>query len=148
MSLRIPPLLLTVLLAALMWLLAWRWPTPRFEVPPSLSLLLALPGLSMLFGAARRFVQSRTTLNPVRPSEASVLVVAGWYRYSRNPMYLGMGLLLLAWGLWLAVPHGLIVPLLFVVWMDRVQIAAEEAALRQRFGEDYRAYCRQVRRWC
>ncbi len=66
---------------------------------------------------------------------------------SRNPIYLGDALLLLAFALWLGQPLALLAPLLFVLLIDRGQIRAEERALQQLFGAEYRAYCARVRRW-
>ena len=97
--------------------------------------------------AVSAFVRRRTTVSPLQPQRSSQLVVSGFYRYSRNPMYLGMLCLLLAWGVWLGQGVVLAGPLLWALWIDRLQIVPEERALEARFGEAYRAYCRRVRRW-
>lgn len=148
LALKIPPLALVALAAAVIgWLPeAWRLPLP----PPW---RLALGGLGVLAGAlvclagVLAFRRARTTVDPLHPQAASALLVRGIYRHSRNPMYLGFALALLGWGLWLAQPGALAVLALFVAWLDRYQIAPEEAALRQRFGGDFDAYAAQVPRW-
>ena len=146
---RIPPPLVGLMCAALMAALTWwraGWPPPAASSWP-LWLLLALAVL--LDGSAvLAFVRQHTTVNPLTPQNSSALVVSGFYRLSRNPMYLGMLCLLLAWAWWLQQWPALLGPLLFVLWLNRFQIAPEERALATRFGEDYAAYCRRVRRWC
>ena len=91
------------------------------------------------------FWRKRTSIIPARA--ASALVIAGPYRFTRNPMYLGLALLTTAVGLWMDTwwPILLLVPALFIV--HRFVIVREERYLRRRFGADYDAYTRQVRRW-
>ncbi|MDC7706026.1 methyltransferase family protein [Vogesella indigofera] len=146
---RIPPPLVGLMCAALMAALTWwraGWPPPpALSWPLWLLLVLAV----LLDGSAvLAFVRQHTTVNPLRPQNSSALVVSGFYRLSRNPMYLGMLCLLLAWVWWLQQWPALLGPLLFVLWLNRFQIAPEERALAARFGEEYAAYCRRVRRWC
>jgi len=86
-------------------------------------------------------------VNPLKPDSASALVVAGIYRWTRNPMYLGMATVLAAWGLYLANIGALAGVALFVAYMNRFQIAPEERALEARFGADFAAYRGRVRRW-
>ena len=94
-----------------------------------------------------RFRRQGTTVTPLHPEQASALVTGGLYRFSRNPMYLG----LLCWTMALACYlGGLLVwlgPLLLWGWLSRWQIVPEERALRARFGDGYADYCRRVRRW-
>lgn len=146
---RIPPPLVGLTCAVLMAALAWwrgGWP-PASAVQWPLWLLLALAVL-LEGSAVLAFLRRRTTVNPLTPQRSRVLVVSGFYRVSRNPMYLGMLCLLLAWAWWLQQWPALLGPLLFVLWLNRFQIAPEERALLALFGEDYAAYCRRVRRWC
>lgn len=91
------------------------------------------------------FWSRRTTIIPTRP--ASTLVAAGPYRLTRNPMYVGLACLTLGVGLWMNSwwVMLLLVPALVIV--DRFVIAREEAYLRRRFGAEYEAYTRRVRRW-
>jgi protein-S-isoprenylcysteine O-methyltransferase Ste14 len=86
-------------------------------------------------------------VNPLDPSKASRLVTDGVFRVSRNPMYLGLVLLLIAWSIWLGSASPWLVPPLFVILLTVVQIILEEHALSQRFGEQYLAYQRSVARW-
>ena len=149
LKLRIPPAVQLVLCAALMWGLA--------ELTPDLGLdrdlrnwlyrgLTVLGGLVVILGWWD-FRRARTTVDPTRPHKATSLVVTGVYRFSRNPMYLGFGLLLLGWAAFLDSGYSLLLLPLFVVSLTHLQIKPEELALRDRFGEEWEAYARRVRRW-
>lgn len=150
MQRRLPPLLLTFVLAILMWGIARTWPRLAFDVPAArwLSAVIALAGIAICTLGIVSFRRARTTVDPTRPAKASALVVGGVYRLSRNPMYLGFLLLLLAWGVLLShLPSLLLAPLVFVLYLNRFQITPEEQALESLFGDEYRAYKREVRRW-
>lgn len=144
---KVPPPLVGLFCAWLMTRLAamtaFALPLPRVLAWPLLVLALLLEGSAVL-----AFVRRHTTINPLRPQQSSTLVVDGFYRVSRNPMYLGMVCLLLAWACWLQQALALPGALLFVLWINRFQIRPEERALRAHFGEAYVAYCQRVRRWC
>ncbi|NNE78150.1 MAG: isoprenylcysteine carboxylmethyltransferase family protein, partial [Pricia sp.] len=93
------------------------------------------------------FARLRTTINPTQPSKANKLVDGGIYAYSRNPMYLALLLILLAWGIWLGNAFNTLLAAGFVAYMNRFQIVPEEQALLDIFGKAYRKYCINVRRW-
>ncbi len=124
---------------------------PGLELAWSTRLLLALPligaGLLFVLAGGISFRLARTTVNPLKPEAASALVTSGIYRYTRNPMYVGFALWLLAWGLYLASPLVLLGVLGFVLYMNRLQIAPEERALGRLFGADFTDYRQRVRRW-
>lgn len=146
---RLPPLLLVLLAALLMWGLAGI--SPRLALDwggrPVIALLLMLLGSSCCLSGVLAFRRAQTTVNPLQPDQASALVSSGIYARTRNPMYLGFALWLLAWAVWLAAPLALLGLVLFVLWMNRFQIQAEERALQALFGEAFADYCRRVRRW-
>jgi len=105
-------------------------------------------GLAIEVTAVLAFFKARTTVNPVNIEKASKLVTAGLYRFTRNPMYLGVSLLLTGWGLWLGNPLSLIIGVTgFVLVMNAIQIKPEEEALKKIFGQDYIDYTKTVRRW-
>ena len=108
---------------------------------------LALVGVGLDLTGVAAFVRARTTVNPLRPARASTLVIAGAYRFTRNPMYLGMALLLAGWAVLLGSWVSVMAPVVFVAFITRFQIVPEERAMAERFGLDYRAYCQRVRRW-
>lgn len=150
---RVPPPVWWLLAATTMWLLD-RWlPIEQLDdavARPVLALLagvVAVAGLALAGEAILRFVRARTTVHPLHPEEAARLVVAGTYRYTRNPMYLGLLLLLAAWALWLGSLSVWLVLPLFVAVLTRLQIVPEERALAAKFGDDYHVYRRTVSRW-
>lgn len=146
---RIPPPIVGACTAALMLGVAWALPGLGFELPYRVPIAVAVGALGVLIDLAglAQFLRARTTINPLRPRNASALVTGGIYRWTRNPMYLGMATLLLAWGAWLANAGALAVISLFVAYLNRFQIAPEERALAERFGDGFAAYRARVRRW-
>lgn len=100
---------------------------------------------ALLTASFTSFWTRRTTVIPNRP--ATALVIAGPYRFTRNPMYVALALLTAGTGLWLNSWWVLVLLAPAIVAIDRVIIAREEAYLRRRFGADYDAYVRRVRRW-
>ena len=94
-----------------------------------------------------QFRRAQTTANPFKPDAATALVTSGVFSWTRNPMYLGLFILLLGWAIKLGSLSAFIAALLFVPLIYIVQIRAEEYALRARFGTDYDRYCQHVNRW-
>jgi len=144
---RLPPLLLVLVLAISMLILDKALPLFRVLHPP-LSFLGAAPvalGVLIVLISAGLFRRRATTINPF--GEPTVMVQDGFYRFSRNPMYLGMLLVLTGVGLWLGNALALLLASAFVVIMTRWYIVREEQLLDARFGDVYRAYRSRVRRW-
>jgi protein-S-isoprenylcysteine O-methyltransferase Ste14 len=150
---RVPPPVWTLLAGAAM---AWadaRWPLydvggTGAERPLAMAGVAAgVLGLGIAADSLRRFVAARTTWHPTHPQRASALVIEGPYRYTRNPMYLGLLLMLVGWGLWLGSVAALAVVPAWMALLTRLQIEPEERALLERFGGDYAQYRDSVRRW-
>ncbi len=93
------------------------------------------------------FIRMRTTVNPLRPGDATQLIVSGVYSVSRNPMYLGMVLSLSGWAWLLGNPPALLLVWLFARILVSMQIVPEEIALKNLFGTSYLEYSKQVNRW-
>jgi protein-S-isoprenylcysteine O-methyltransferase Ste14 len=144
---RIPPPIVMLLGASLMWALDHWMPLGQWMSAPwnRLGGLFAAVGIAIAVAAFVRFRKAGTTVNPVDPSKASRLVTDGVFRVSRNPMYLG--LLLIGWAVWLGSVSPFVVPPLFVFAITVVQIIPEEQALSRNFGEQYVSYHRSVARW-
>lgn len=115
----------------------WRW----------LGLPIMLLGLGLAVHALGSFKKRKTTPNPMQPDKAEQLVIEGAYRFTRNPMYLGMTLILSGWSLCWASLSGLAVVPAFIWTLTQVQIIPEEQFLKRKFGPSYRQYLKQVRRW-
>ncbi len=149
MKLKIPPVLVFVIFGGLMFLLAEFLPFGYFDFFGRRYLILALLFLAIVIScyALIQFYLAKTTSNPKDLSRASFLVTNGIYKYSRNPMYLGLLLLLLAWGLYLGNAFNVLLAAGFVSYMNTFQIKPEEVALTSLFGKEYKQYCILVRRW-
>ena len=93
------------------------------------------------------FHRAKTTVNPMKPDKASSLVTSGVYRITRNPMYVGLLLVLVAWAVFLSSPPALAGPVAFLFYVGRFQIMPEEITLSSLFGSEYNAYKSGVRRW-
>ena len=93
------------------------------------------------------FKLAKTTVNPSKPEQASKLITSGIYRLSRNPMYVGLAFILVAWGIWLSSLWALLCVAGFIAYLTFFQIMPEERALTKLFGEEYIAYKAKVRRW-
>ncbi|MDE2996139.1 MAG: isoprenylcysteine carboxylmethyltransferase family protein [Bacteroidota bacterium] len=146
LELKIPPVGVGLLTATLAWAgdtLGW--------LPVSLGLTPAVfivtVGFVVAIAGVAAFRKAQTTVDPFNPNKASSLVTGGIYRHSRNPMYLGMLLVLMGWALYLSDGLSLALTLLFVPYMIRFQIKPEERVMREKFGEEFDRYCNAVRRW-
>jgi protein-S-isoprenylcysteine O-methyltransferase Ste14 len=149
LELKIPPVAVALITAACMWLAARA--VPGIEVPfpwhdVVTGLVAALGGFIALLGVVA-FRRADTTVNPLKPGSSSSLVVTGIYSVTRNPMYLGLLLMLLAWAIYLANVLTLLLLPAFVWYMGRYQIEPEERALAALFGPEFTAYAARVRRW-
>lgn len=149
LELKIPPPVIGIIVAAAMWGVSGL--QPFLDIPPILrhvavAALVAIGAIFELLGVLA-FRRSKTTVNPLKPSKASALVIHGIYKITRNPMYVGVAFMLTAWAFHLSSLWPFIGPLLFVAYINRYQIQPEERALKSLFGEDYAAYTARVRRW-
>jgi len=149
LELKIPPVVQVLVVAGLMWALAATVPGPGFTFPWSslLALVVAAIGFTFALLGVLEFRSAGTTVDPRVPDQSASLVVRGVYRISRNPMYFGFLLVLIAWGVFLGNLASLLPLPAFVVYMNRFQIIPEERHMREKFGEAYRHYEAKVRRW-
>lgn len=148
LELRIPPPLVALLAAVAMWGVTRL--APSSSAPPlrlAVAIVVALVAVTFSVSGVLAFRKARTTKNPMKPQAASSLVVTGVYRITRNPMYLGLCFLLLAWAAFLWSAWTLPGPLAFVAYISRFQIVPEERVLATLFGDQYSTYKAQVRRW-
>jgi protein-S-isoprenylcysteine O-methyltransferase Ste14 len=146
---KVPPPIVALLVGVGMWGL--RHMMPAADTPPmgnwKIAIVIALVGVVTAASGLVAFRRRHTTTNPVHPDRASSLVATGIYLLTRNPMYLGLTIVLTAWAFELGAAMILIGPMLFVAYISIFQIAPEERALLALFGDEYRAYTRRVRRW-
>ncbi len=132
-----------------MWL-ATRWaPALTFVIPHRgwIATAVALVGALIAVAGVVSFRRAHTTVNPTTPARASSLVVSGIYQFTRNPMYLGFTLILLALAVFFSNALAVALVLCFVLYLDRFQIRPEERALARLFPEEFAGYKARVRRW-
>jgi protein-S-isoprenylcysteine O-methyltransferase Ste14 len=149
MNTLIPPPLVTASLCALMWWIDHQTQTLRIDKAANKPLAIAVLviALGLMVATVIEFWRHRTTINPMKPSSTSSLVTTGVLRLSRNPIYLGDALLLIAWMLWLHSITAIAALPIFVAYITKFQIESEEAALRAKFASQFQEYCASVRRW-
>lgn len=146
---KIPPPAVALVVGLAMWGISLV--TPPIALPPAVhaavSVVLAILAVAFSVAGVLSFRLARTTLNPTTVGAATTLVTSGIYRITRNPMYLGLMLALMAWAVFRSSASALLGPAGFVVYINRFQIEPEERALREIFGEQFTLYCTRVRRW-
>ena len=142
----LPPTLLAICIGVML-ILHFAWPVWQILVFPwnLAGIVLMIAGLALASSGSRQFERMGTTV--LTFDTPGRLVVSGLYRYSRNPMYLGFVLLLA--GIWVAMgslsPLGVVI--FFLAVTDIYYIRFEENMLEKTFGDCFRQYCQQVRRW-
>jgi protein-S-isoprenylcysteine O-methyltransferase Ste14 len=149
LELRIPPPAVAALMAGAMWgisAFAALIAAPAFIRVVAAAIIALVGGVFSIAGIIS-FRLARTTINPMKPETTTSLVCSGIYRLTRNPMYVGLLFVLVAWAVFLSSAWALLGPLAFVLYMNRFQIAPEERVLSAMFGTEYSAYKSTVRRW-
>jgi protein-S-isoprenylcysteine O-methyltransferase Ste14 len=146
---KVPPPAVALIIAAMMWHLSAYEPALSLsaEMSEILILFLVIVGVSFDVCGLLAFRQLKTTINPMSPNKTSALVTGGIYRLSRNPMYVGLFLFLMAWAIQLSMLWPFIGPILFVIYITRFQITPEERVMESKFGDEYSIYKNKVRRW-
>lgn len=146
---KIPPPLLGFVTALLMWLLAQLLPTLSMLSSNlyRVGIVIMLAGFCLDVIALIQFRKNNTTVNPLTPEKASNIVITGLYKYTRNPMYLGLLITLTGWGLYLGNLASFACLPIFVRLITRFQIMPEERILKDKFGASYEQYTEKVRRW-
>ena len=146
---KVPPVALTLLFALIMWLTStYEAPLP-FPLPwrRAIAFSVCCAGLVIGLGGVVAFRRAKTTVNPITPEATTTIVTSGLYRFSRNPMYLGLLLVLIGWAIFLSNLLAFALLPLFVLYMNRFQIIPEERVLSSKFAHQFRAYKKTVRRW-
>ena len=133
-----------------MWFIASSLP-PLLPLPVSaplpVAVILALVGVAIALSGVISFRRAQTTVNPLKPETSTALVTTGIYRITRNPMYLGMLAVLLAWAAYLSSAWALLGPVAFALYITRFQIIPEERALQSLFSTTFVEYTQRTRRW-
>jgi protein-S-isoprenylcysteine O-methyltransferase Ste14 len=118
----------------------------KFQVLQYLGILILLLGLIIMFDCILRFaVEGKGTLSPADPTKK--LVIKGLYRFSRNPMYVGVMLILTGEAIFFQSTNLWFYALFIFIAFNLFIILVEEPRLRKDFGEEYSEYCQKTRRW-
>jgi len=146
---RVPPPLVAGLFAFVMWAVSFAVPSIEMNngVRLTLSAVAVALGIFFCIAGVVSFRKAKTTVNPLKPETATALVNSGIYAISRNPMYVGLALFLLAWAVYLSSLWVSIGVVGFVLYMNHFQIEPEELALKEIFGSEFIDYQAKVRRW-
>jgi protein-S-isoprenylcysteine O-methyltransferase Ste14 len=147
MKTKIPPPILALLMIVIIYFSSLIIEPFTFSYRIVLSVFIVVIGLACAIPSFRLFAKHKTTISPFTPSETTALVTVGMYRYSRNPMYLGLVLLNIAATIFFGTWLGIIIVATFIFLLNLLQIIPEEEALLDIFGEEYIEYKKKVRRW-
>jgi len=149
LKLKMPPPGYALMIGILMWVLNHYVPLAHWIPSPwnRAGVVLIVLALTMDLSSLYLFFKKHTTPSPFTPDNASLLVTTGFYKYTRNPMYVGLLIVLTGYAIWLgSVTPFLLLPVFYYL-VTHMQIMPEEAILEEKFGTDYRIYKSRVRRW-
>ena len=147
MNNKVPPPIVTLISGLIIFFSRPLFPEYHSNLINVFSAIFLFFGLLVFFLAVASFKRYKTTVNPLQPSKASHLVISGIFRFTRNPMYLGMALILLSLSFKFNLLGGLIVTLLFVMFITKYQIIPEEKAMLALFQDEFEIYKENTRRW-
>ncbi len=143
----VPPPIITLICSLFIYLSKPFFPEFTFNYSNLLSLIFLMLGLIVILISFRLFKKEKTTINPINIEKASSLVTKGIFKYSRNPMYLGMLLILISIGIKFNFYGGVFIVAMFFFFITYFQILPEEKAMLKLFGKDFIKYKRKTRRW-
>lgn len=148
MKLRIPPALQFFIFAICMYSIT-KLTGNHFTFQLQKTIFWIFIGLGGTIGliAVFSFKKAKTSVDPLNPSKASQLVTSGLFNYTRNPMYLGMLLILIALFLKFGNYYNITILIFYTWYITTFQIKPEEKVLKELFGDTFINYCKKVRRW-
>jgi protein-S-isoprenylcysteine O-methyltransferase Ste14 len=149
LELKIPPPIVALVTAVLMWLISRSLPLFAFVFPLRDTFAIAMVAAGLIIGilGVVTFRRANTTVNPTKPQSSTSLVSWGVYRVTRNPMYLGGLLMLSGWAIFLSKPIAFLFLPGYILYINLFQIVPEERVLATLFGPAFTAYKSRARRW-
>ena len=147
METRIPPPIVTLVFGLSIYFSREIFHSVEIKYSFYIGILLLILGLAILISAVRLFRKDKTTVNPLSPEQATKLVTDGIFKYSRNPMYLGMVFILSSMAVFFNLIGGIILIALFCFYITKFQIIPEERAMSNLFSQDFNKYKHATRRW-
>ena len=146
-TIKIPPPILVLILTSLVYFSSTKLESIHLPYRQTVSVLILIIGLVVIISPVFDFIKSKTTVNPIKFQNVNRLVTTGIYRYSRNPMYLGMILIIISTTVYYLNFLSVFSPLIFYIWINKFQISREEIFLEGKFGNEYLKYKSKTRRW-
>jgi len=147
MNNKIPPPIVTLFFGLCIYLSRSYFPVFSGSLLNVLSIFFFVYGIFVFAAAVISFKKQKTTVNPISIENASSLVVSGIFKQTRNPMYLGMSFVLLGLTFKFNVIGGLLFTGIFMLFITIFQIKPEEVAMEKLFGQEWKDYTKNVRRW-
>src|SRR6056300_388018 len=147
METKIPPPIVTLLFGLSIYFSRGIFQAVEVKYSFYIAILLLILGLTVLISAVRLFRKDKTTVNPLSPEQATKLVTDGIFKYSRNPMYLGIAFILGSIAVFFNLIGGIILIALFCFYITKFQIIPEERAMSNLFSQDFDKYKQTTRRW-
>ena len=147
MNNKIPPPIVALICGLGIYLSRSLFPTFNHASIGIISAIFLSLGIMTLIVAVLFFIKQKTTLSPLQPEKASSLVVSGVFKHSRNPMYLGLSLILLSVAVQFNFVGGILIVFMFIAFITKFQIIPEEVAMEKLFGEEFIRYKKRTRRW-
>ena len=146
-KLKIPPPILVIILITSIYFSSDKLDLISIPYRTSFSYVILSIGILVIINPVVKFIKSKTTVNPVEFKNVEKLVTSGIYKYSRNPMYLGMIMIIISTTVYYLNFYSLLTPFIFYFWINRFQIKREEVFLEEKFGQEYLSYKTKTRRW-
>ena len=147
METKIPPPIVTLIFGLAIYLSRTIFPEIEIQYSSFFGIFLLLLGFFILISAVKLFRNDKTTVNPLSPEQATKLVTNGIFKLSRNPMYLGMAVILASVAVFFNIIGGIISMALFCLYITKFQIIPEEKAMKELFAQDFEQYMQATRRW-
>ena len=144
---KIPPPFIAAGNIFLFYLSTFLIPSFEFTGQTILGVLIGLEGVIIIFVAIRLFRKNQTTINPFKAHETNRLITSGIYSFTRNPMYLGLSSIQVAFGIYLGAYASIFLIPAFIIYITNKQIIYEEEVLKKEFRDEYIKYLKSVRRW-
>ena len=144
---KIPPPLVVLILVISTFFSSKKIDIIQIPFQNLISIFILSIGILILLNPVLKFKKSKTTINPIKFKKVNKLVTSGIYKYSRNPMYLGLLMIVVSSSIFYLNIYSILTPLFFYLWINRFQIKREEVFLTEKFGEDYLSYKKKTRRW-
>ena len=144
---KIPPPLIVLTLIISIYFSSKKIDLINIPFQLEISFFILSLGILVFINPVLKFIKSKTTINPIQFEETNRLVTSGIFKYSRNPMYLGMLMIIISTSTFYLNIYSILTPFLFIFWINKFQIKREEAFLTEKFGKEYLSYKNKTKRW-